>query len=764
MSDFEEFIGFAVLVVAGILLFYAFQYWYVIAPIGIGLVAYFQYKNGDKYKEKSAQEKNQQLYEEALKRAPSEAVDEGERLIEFARETVLRIPDDARESIGENLGDALVECIFHLYEMEPFEAGVIPKPPLIADSMEGAKYRDQLAGAVKKFGDPVAQKVAQREIAKAFEKFSRNIPRLHAEGEEIATAPLEHLCDPREAIDSLIVSFQSDDLKEYDLFKKLRKTLNTNLELATENSPPKVRKKSKYKYVYPSDYEGEDVVDAYLVDTPFLDLFQAPLPFRVPKHIRYEHTAVVGGSGHGKTSLLQKMIVNDLVEAINGGGGFAVIDPKGSLCDSIAKLTCFAPKNSLSERLVIIDPKRDWDFPPCLNMFDLGIDDIGELSVVDRMTVKNNALDLIDYMFSDLLRVETTGRQEVAFKYVGDLMVSIPNANIMTLLDFLNDPTDFVEYIEKLEDTPRKYITKQFIDVRFDTTRKALAERIYAVLQLPMMEKMLDNKKNKVDLEEAIREGKIVLIKADENFFSTKGSSLFGGIWIALLFQAALSQINIPREKRRGFTIYIDEASMFFSDKLRQLLIKAREFKLGTVFAFQDLEQIESRQMRASVMGSTSTKLVGGLNAGDRRAFAQEINCDEEFLKSPKKNEQALTTEFACYIRGVTEKPMMLTFPLGVIDREYETMSDEEFQQVVANNRKRVSAVGDEIDDEFFEEEARSELKLRFDDVAETQEKEEVVDAEESGKPEGDKVEEKESQDPEQEKIQTKYNSPDYKE
>ena len=144
---------------------------------------------------------------------------------------------------------------------------------------------------------------------------------------------------------------------------------------------------------------------------------------------------------------------------------------------------------------------------------------------------------------------------------------------------------------------------------------------------------------------------------------------------------------------------------MFFSEKLRQMLIKAREFKLGVVFAFQDLEQIESPQLRSSAMGSTSTKFVGGLNARDRRAFANEMNTTEAFLRRPQKDQKALQTEFACYVRGEMSSPVILSFPIGKMSQE-PAMTDVEFEDLVELNRRNVSDAFDQQEEEVLETDA----------------------------------------------------------
>lgn len=666
---------------------------------GVGLGIYILIRNwwlGDFMDERRARRKTWRLYRKLnrkIKKLEQEyALDNDEEeddLRRFGGAVYRAFPDGVPEELDTNLLTAVME----LYQYEAFDVVGVHKPPALCNSIEGGKYRDDL-NRLSRFleGHGTVRGIAIKQMREACVSFLQNFDFGAQTGDVLAERSIAE--DPQApiAIESLMQPIFSQDTIAADLFTGVREQLMKN---ACEASglPDTQESRESPDLVLPTEYEGDELAYTYLKRTPFLPVLQSTIPFSIPRHVRYEHTMVVGGSGHGKTTLLQSMILNDLELAKRGEAGFAVIDPKGSLVDAIAKLECFAPESGeLADKIIIIDPRRDIAFPPAINMFDLGFAASDELSLADKLAVRNNALEMIEYMFSELLKVEMTGRQEVAFNYVGDLMMNIPGATIMTLLEFLNRPHDFLQHIAKCDATTRDYLERQFITDRFKSVRDQLSDRVYGVLKLPMMEAMFSHSKTRVDVAKAVNEGKVVLINANENFLSTSGSSVFGSVWIGLLFQACLSRVTIPEQDRKGFTLYIDEASMFFSEKLRQMLIKAREFKLGVVFAFQDLEQIESPQLRASALGSTSTKFVGGLNARDRRVFANEMNTTEEFLRKPKKDQEALQTEFATYVRGETPSPVILTFPIGKMGQE-PVMTEAEFEGLVDSNRASVSVM-----------------------------------------------------------------------
>jgi hypothetical protein len=67
-------------------------------------------------------------------------------------------------------------------------------------------------------------------------------------------------------------------------------------------------------------------------------------PLSLPLKLRFEHTHIVGGSGHGKTQLLQHMIATqDLSEVAAGRRSLVVMDSQGDLIRNILRLAEFSP-------------------------------------------------------------------------------------------------------------------------------------------------------------------------------------------------------------------------------------------------------------------------------------------------------------------------------------------------------------------------------------------------------------------------------------
>ena len=156
-----------------------------------------------------------------------------------------------------------------------------------------------------------------------------------------------------------------------------------------------------------------------------------------------------------------------------------------------------------------------------------------------------------------------------------------------------------------------------------------------------------------------------MLINTAKDLLKTEGCQLFGRFFISLIAQAALQRAAISEDHRRSTFVYIDEAHEYFDDTIDELLNQARKFRVGMVLAHQNLGQLSER-LRATIMASTSIKFAGGVSARDASAFAKEVRCEPEFVQGMRKH--AKTTEFACWVKNITQQAIKLNVPLGVVN------------------------------------------------------------------------------------------------
>ena len=360
---------------------------------------------------------------------------------------------------------------------------------------------------------------------------------------------------------------------------------------------------------------------------------------------------------------------------------------------TVRKCIPSAQVGQMQDKVLIVDP-NDIAFPPSLNMFDIGLTHTENVDSLEREKIMNGTVDLYAYIFSSLLGAELTQKQSVIFTYLARMMMVVPNANIRTLQSLVeaDGKEKFEQYFPKLDQLTRHFYENQFFSSNFKGTRQQVLTRLWGVLSNTTFEKMFSAKKNKINLFDAMNDGKIVLINTAKDLLKTDGCSIFGRFFVALISQAALSRSILQEHQRKPFMVYIDEAHDYFDDRIEDIANQARKYNVGLVLSHQNLDQANAK-LRASIMSSTSIKLAGGVSAKDAQVLAQNMHTKSETILSAKKNKQG--TQFACYVRNLTHQPLIMNIPFGVLE-DMSKMSESDQEALLLSNRERVAIYPEE--------------------------------------------------------------------
>jgi hypothetical protein len=583
------------------------------------------------------------------------------------------------------------DSLLELEDTEPFE---LDWPLVVSDVAVAVEARQMIARRKRwALGYDRMMAVFRRQLVGGFTAFVDALP----EGcfgswadESAFTVPLVSLLDnPAEVIERLIMALYDDDTMRFEIFLRVRERLATNLLLASGFPPTTNPNEVADRLIMPTRQKGKnpaELVDLYLAGTPFEALLNLPVPFHVPDSMRFEHCHIVGGTGHGKTQLMQRMIHADLVAAQEDGRSVVVIDSQGDLINKLVRLDLFASgaPDTLADRLILIDP-TDVEFPAALNLFDAHLDRLTEYRPVDRERVLNGVVELYESFFGALLGAELTQKQGVIFRYLARLMLAIPGATIHTLMELMEDGRRYKPHMAALEGSARHFFEKEFFHASFAATKKQILRRLWGVLSTPAFERMFAQPDNKLDLFTALNEGKIILVNTAKDLLKTEGSQLFGRFFVSMLSQAALERSTVPEHRRTPTFVYVDEAQEYFDDTIETILSQARKYRVGITLAHQALDQLSPR-LRSAFLSNTSLKCVGGVSARDARALSSELHTTSDFIESMRRRGER--TEFAVWLKHHTPAALRLSVPLGFLERQ-PTLSEEEYDDLIEMNRAR---------------------------------------------------------------------------
>src|SRR5882724_3982313 len=183
-----------------------------------------------------------------------------------------------------------------------------------------------------------------------------------------------------------------------------------------------------------------------------------PPPLDFKPH-RGGHMHILGGTGSGKTRLIQSFICDDLAIE-DPAPAIVVIDSQRDMIRKLSRLLRFHPeyREAGYSRVTLIDPRDT----PALNLFDVNRKRLAKYDEHTKAQIAAGIIESFDYLFAGILGSELTTKQGSLFRNIVRLMLTLPDtmgrtATMVDILKFMEDPTPYLPGIEALPDIPRAF-------------------------------------------------------------------------------------------------------------------------------------------------------------------------------------------------------------------------------------------------------------------------------------------------------------------
>lgn len=350
---------------------------------------------------------------------------------------------------------------------------------------------------------------------------------------------------------------------------------------------------------------------------------QKPIVVRLSDKERTKHVYVIGKTGTGKSTLLGRMIEQD----IQRGKGVCVIDPHGDLVDSILTKIPDIRKSDV----VWFDPANT-ERPFGLNLLEFN----------------PNARHHKDFVVQETISIM---RKLVYFEHTGPVFEHNLRNLVLTMLDpsmngegtllevprLLYDKDFRDSVIPRLEDELVRDFWKQYKQLGSNT----LSENLWYVVSKfdtftidRIIRNIIGQSRSTINIPDIIQNRKILLVKLPSAMTGELNSALLGMILISKLRWAAMARSSLRPEERSDYYVYVDEFQNFAAAGFESVLAEARKYQLGLVLAHQHIGQlsafniatgqIEDRAARA-VFGNAGTMIVFRVGLNDAKALAGEM-------------------------------------------------------------------------------------------------------------------------------------------
>ncbi len=302
------------------------------------------------------------------------------------------------------------------------------------------------------------------------------------------------------------------------------------------------------------------------------------------------HTAIVGPTGSGKSSLVANLVLQD----VEAGRGVLVIDGKGDLVDDLlARLP-----DRRRDDVVLLDPSRE-DLPqPGIRLFS---------RTGDPELTADVVLGTLASLFAD-----SWGIRSAQYLRLGLVTLAAwPGATLLELPLLFGDARVRSEAIRHVRDPLVVSAWQRFAALSAADQATQIAPALTKLEQLisrRSLRGVLGQTQPKLVFSEAIARARVVLVRLPRGLMGAAASQLLAALTLWGFVQAVEARAALPQERRRPFLLYLDELSALgaLPLPLDDLLERARGLGVGLTLSPQSLSQL-APALRQTVLANVGS-------------------------------------------------------------------------------------------------------------------------------------------------------------
>jgi len=328
--------------------------------------------------------------------------------------------------------------------------------------------------------------------------------------------------------------------------------------------------------------------------------------FGIKQADRLSHIYVIGKTGTGKSTLLETLVLQDL----QAGHGFALIDPHGDLADRIA--TQFRENGANSVHyLNAADPTQPFGYNPLRRVR------------ADKIPLAvSGLLETLKKLWPDAWGV----RMEHVLRNSLYALLGRDGSRLPDVLRLYNDEDFRKEIVRGIEnETVRNFWTEEF--ERYPARLRAdavapIQNKLGALLSDPTLYRILVEPKIDLRFRAMMDEGRSLLVNVAKGRIGEDSALLLGGLLVSTIGLAAFSRAE--SKIRKPFFLYVDEFQNFTTRMLANMMSELRKYGVGLTLAHQYMHQLDP-EIRHAVLGNAATLISFRVGPDDASVLAKEF-------------------------------------------------------------------------------------------------------------------------------------------
>ncbi len=409
--------------------------------------------------------------------------------------------------------------------------------------------------------------------------------------------------------------------------------------------------------------------------------------FGIKKDDRRRHMYIIGKTGVGKTTLLENMVISDIVN----GNGVGVVDPHGEFAE---KILDFVPRERV-EDVIYIDPS-DVHHPVAFNPIE-------KVEAGQRHLVASGLMGVFKKIWPDVW----SARMEYILNNTILALLESPGSTLLGVMGMFSDKNYRKKVLKHVKDPVILSFWKDEFaryQQRYEVeATAAIQNKIGQFLSAGIVRNIVGQKNSTFDMRRAMDEKKIIIMNLSKGKVGEDNSKLLGGLLVAKLQLAAMSRVNMSEEERNDFYLYVDEFQNFATESFANILSEARKYRLNLILANQYIAQLteafeggRNTTVRDAVFGNVGTLLNFRIGADDAEFLEKEF--EPVFTINDLVNLPKFTVYLKLMIDGIVSRPFSAR-TLPPHPRPERSFKEE----IIARSREKYTRTREDVEKEIID-------------------------------------------------------------
>ncbi len=406
------------------------------------------------------------------------------------------------------------------------------------------------------------------------------------------------------------------------------------------------------------------------------------LRFGIKRKDRAKHLYAIGKTGMGKSTLLENLAVQDILN----GEGLCFLDPHGKSADLLLE---YVPEHRIKD--VIYFAPFDMEHPVSFNVME----DVGP---EQRYLVASGMMSAFKKIWVDAW----SARMEYILGNIMLALLEYPGSTLVAVNRMLTDKDFRKEVVNHISDPSVKSF---WVNEYANYTEKFAAEAAPAIqnkvgqfVANPLIRNIIGQPKSSFDIRDVMDNRKILIINLSKGRVGEANANLLGSMLITKIYLGAMSRADLSErelEKAPNFYLYVDEFQSFANESFADILSEARKYKLSLSIAHQYIEQM-TEEVRAAVFGNVGTMVTFRVGAYDAEVLEKEYA--PHFLAEDIVALQKYQMYLKLMIDGVTSPPFSAAGMSPIPRPEINYTND-----ILASSRALYAKPRQQVEDELLE-------------------------------------------------------------